>query len=271
MAALQNARFIANPTLQEMSNGQGLIKKGSKGEHVRLIQEALCDLGFNLQSYSTGGKLRGGADGSFGPQTAAAIRNFQAHASRFHLGISVDGVFGPKSLAALDALAPDVGKAASDPLQACERPTPHWEGQAVRVVVVISEHRTFLFDEAGTNEAVYPNATGKGKNRTDPGLKKVDALLGEAAARATGERLWGNAAVFGLRIVGLSWADGSHSGEELHGTSRPDQMGMYVSHGCVRHYNEHIVPLFDRLSVGDLVAVVQHIDDPRLRLNTDVS
>jgi lipoprotein-anchoring transpeptidase ErfK/SrfK len=42
-------------------------------------------------------------------------------------------------------------------------------------------------------------------------------------------------------------------------------MGKDVSHSCVRHYNEDIVVIFDNLQVGDLVAIVDGVDDPMLR------
>jgi lipoprotein-anchoring transpeptidase ErfK/SrfK len=37
-----------------------------------------------------------------------------------------------------------------------------------------------------------------------------------------------------------------------------------VSHGCVRHYNEDIITLFDAVAVGDLVAIVGSVDEPML-------
>lgn len=65
-------------------------------------------------------------------------------------------------------------------------------------------------------------------------------------------------------VSDLSWASGKSSGEELHGTYDYATMGKDVSHGCVRHYNEHIVQIFDSLSVGDYVAIVDRVDDPNL-------
>jgi peptidoglycan hydrolase-like protein with peptidoglycan-binding domain len=56
-----------------------LLKKGSSGEAVRQLQQALTDLGFHP----------GAVDGQFGTQTEAAVKSFQgAH------GIGVDGVVG---------------------------------------------------------------------------------------------------------------------------------------------------------------------------------
>jgi hypothetical protein len=42
-------------------------------------------------------------------------------------------------------------------------------------------------------------------------------------------------------------------------------MGKDVSHGCVRHYNEDIVTIFDAVAVGDYVAIVSSVSDSRLK------
>jgi L,D-transpeptidase catalytic domain len=143
-------------------------------------------------------------------------------------------------------------------------PVPRYDGQPVRVVVVKDEHRTFFFDAQGVCQAIYGNAVGARATRTDSGLKKVKAKLGLAAARALGEELWGGP-VFGARLIDLSWADGSRSGEELHGTNAPDKLGEDVSHGCIRHEDASIIALYNALKVGDWVAIVDTVRDPHLR------
>jgi lipoprotein-anchoring transpeptidase ErfK/SrfK len=160
----------------------------------------------------------------------------------------------------LDTLAPAPGTKG----QSKNLPNPVYDGKRVRVVVVKNEHRTYLYDVQGRIQAILPNAVGAQASATDSGLKVVRSKLGEEIAAATGQRLWNNPAVFGPRILDLSWADGSISGEELHGTSAPAQLGEDVSHGCVRHRNEDIVFLFDQLKTGDKVAIVDRLDDPRL-------
>jgi L,D-transpeptidase ErfK/SrfK len=42
----------------------------------------------------------------------------------------------------------------------------------------------------------------------------------------------------------------------LHGTNKPWGVGMRVSHGCIRLYNEHIAELFDAVPVGTPVNIV---------------
>ncbi len=43
----------------------------------------------------------------------------------------------------------------------------------------------------------------------------------------------------------------------IHGTNRPDTIGTKASYGCIRMYNEHIIDLFSRVSVGTPVVVQQ--------------
>ena len=64
--------------------------KGSKGEWVRELQEALRDRGFTLR-----------VDGDFGPATALAVRDWQKRA-----GLDVDGRVGPATWASLAEAAP---------------------------------------------------------------------------------------------------------------------------------------------------------------------
>ena len=85
-------------------------------------------------------------------------------------------------------------------------------------------HTAVLFTPEGQLQAVFGNAVGARYTQTDSGLKKVTGKLDEAAAHALGQKLWGGP-VFGPRLVDLSWATGARSGEELHGTNAPLQLG----------------------------------------------
>ena len=64
------------------------LRKGAKGERVRELQEKLLALGYQLPRY--------GADGDYGAETIAAVKEFQ----KDH-GLTADGVCGPKTWAAL--------------------------------------------------------------------------------------------------------------------------------------------------------------------------
>ncbi|MBM4377997.1 MAG: murein L,D-transpeptidase [Deltaproteobacteria bacterium] len=249
-ASLGNARFTGNSQLAGVLGGTALAA-GARGTGVKAVQQALDDMGF---------ALHGGADGAFGGQTTKALKNFQRHAQAQFPAVQVTGKLDAATLRALDALAPSPGTKG----QSKNLPNPVYDGKRVRVVVVKNEHRTYLYDVQGRLQAIVPNAVGAQGTATESGLKVVRTKLGEEAAAATGQRLWDNPAVFGPRIIDLSWADGSISGEELHGTAAPAQLGEDVSHGCVRHRNEDIIFLSDQLKTGDKVAVVDRLDDPRL-------
>jgi lipoprotein-anchoring transpeptidase ErfK/SrfK len=43
----------------------------------------------------------------------------------------------------------------------------------------------------------------------------------------------------------------------IHGTNAPGTIGGYVSHGCIRMFNPDITDLYNRVSVGTRVVVIQ--------------
>ena len=60
------------------------LRKGSKGEFVTVLQTLLMNRGYKLPKF--------GADGSFGDETVAAVKQFQKD-----WGLAEDGVVGPKT------------------------------------------------------------------------------------------------------------------------------------------------------------------------------
>ena len=75
--------------LQAKSAGE-TIRRGSKGETVKKMQQLLMATGYALPKY--------GADGSFGAESEEALRRFQEAN-----GLAVDGICGPKTWAVLQA------------------------------------------------------------------------------------------------------------------------------------------------------------------------
>ena len=65
------------------------LRKGSKGEYVKILQQKLVDLGYNIG--------KSGVDGDFGSATLAAVKAFQKDR-----GLKVDGVVGEKTWEALN-------------------------------------------------------------------------------------------------------------------------------------------------------------------------
>jgi hypothetical protein len=263
-----NARFSSIPVFSEILDGRTVLKAGDTGPAVSALQEVLQDMGFAM-SVLKNGNAASGVDGAFGKQTENGVRNFQVHARKQHSNISVSGVLDAPTMRALDALAPEPGKKAWASGQPNHAPIPRWNGdptKTLRVVVAKDEHRTFLFDGSGSCVGIFPNACGASAHATDSGLKKVATKLGEDVAKSAGKQLWNAERAFGKRIIDLSWDDGTKHGEELHGTYEYHTMGTDVSHGCVRHNNEDIIKIFDSVKVGDRIAIVPSVTDPRLRV-----
>lgn len=262
-----NARFTSTTSFDEILKGREVLKIGDKGPAVRVLQEALRDMGFPMLVLQSDTGVSG-VDGAFGGQTETALKNFQVHANRKHPDVSANGILDIATMRALIALAPVPGKRSWDAGQPNHAPSGCWNGEPskkLRIVVVKDEHRTFLFDPDGGCISICPNAHGTAGSGTDTGLKTIRTKLNESQAKAVGKDKWDSDRAFGRRILDLGWASGKPSGEELHGTYDYRNMGKDVSHGCVRHYNEDIITIFDTVNVGEYVAIVPSIDDPSLR------
>lgn len=79
----QGAAYTAAPapaTISAPAFSYHMVKRGSRGEQVRILQLALKALGYGV----------GRIDKDFGPKTEAAVRAFQRDAK-----VSVDGAVGP--------------------------------------------------------------------------------------------------------------------------------------------------------------------------------
>lgn len=79
----------ADPDPVKPSDLLPILRKGSKGEYVQLLQTKLLMLGYDLGSY--------GVDGDFGSKTQAAVKAFQKDR-----GLNADGVVGAKTWEVLE-------------------------------------------------------------------------------------------------------------------------------------------------------------------------
>ena len=78
------------------------IRRGDKGPYVKLCQEDLIKLDYNV------GKT--GADGIFGKNTEAAVKAFQRdHKDLDGMPLKVDGIVGQKSWGAIDDAIGKIG------------------------------------------------------------------------------------------------------------------------------------------------------------------
>jgi peptidoglycan hydrolase-like protein with peptidoglycan-binding domain len=92
---LKTRRLGAIAQLQEACKNSPPLGIGSKGQGVAAIQDLLADLGFHLQVSVT----KKGADGIFGKETDAAVREFQKQTS-----LKPDGLVGTQTLATLERI-----------------------------------------------------------------------------------------------------------------------------------------------------------------------
>lgn len=91
--ALTSPRFQGDRRLELCFDGLVEFQRGSAGESVRSIQQALIDIGYDLSEF--------GADNFFGEETERAVRAFQAD-----VGFNddeVDGIVGENTLSRLDS------------------------------------------------------------------------------------------------------------------------------------------------------------------------
>jgi Putative peptidoglycan binding domain len=99
--ALKSPRFSSNERLRRADENRPAIARGETGEAVRILQQALIDLGFPLP-IST--RRYGSPDGVFGQETAGKVREFQLKNR-----LSPDALVGHKTMTALDTLLPRAG------------------------------------------------------------------------------------------------------------------------------------------------------------------
>jgi hypothetical protein len=90
---LTSPRFEGDQILAACFHNEGRLGEGATGAAVEKIQSALLDLGYDLG--------QAGADGQFGPATAAAVRAFKR---REQLGFEQYGDIGPRTMHRLDQI-----------------------------------------------------------------------------------------------------------------------------------------------------------------------
>ena len=159
----------------------------------------------------------------------------------------------------------------SPPIDQLKRP-PHLARQIVAyeggeqpgtVVVRTSERRLYLI--LGDGQAIrYPVGVGKYGDQWQ-GRAKIDGKHVEPAWSPPAEVKHDSPGVpdvilggtpgnpMGARALTLS-GGGQYA---IHGTNRPESIGNFVSYGCIRMFNEDIIDLFGRVSVGTEVVVTK--------------
>src|SRR5215218_9451888 len=137
-----------------------------------------------------------------------------------------------------------------------------YEGSVRAGTIVIKTHERRLYLVLGDGTAIrYPVAVGR-PGKQWQGWSQVNgkhvqpAWTPPAEVRADNPRLPhvipGGAPNNPMGPRALTLSGGEYA---FHGTNRPSSIGTFASYGCIRMYNQDIVDLFERVSVGTQVVV----------------
>src|SRR5262245_14102041 len=99
---LTSPRFRSNAQLQQAAFNAPPLKRGAEGEHVRLVQQALIDLGYAMP---VSVKQHGTPDGVYGNETVQKVIAFQVREK-----LSADGSVGQFTMHKLDEKLPNPGE-----------------------------------------------------------------------------------------------------------------------------------------------------------------
>ncbi|MBN1618069.1 L,D-transpeptidase, partial [Candidatus Dojkabacteria bacterium] len=137
-----------------------------------------------------------------------------------------------------------------------------WSSESL-VVVDISEQREYIFTDTGVLYGTYTISTGRSAvslGTTDDGVEKTENRGWVPGVWRIYRKLDENVpAGYGPRIMFLerySYNSWIRTSVALHGTNRPDLLGVPWSLGCVYHENAVIIELYEVLEVNDLVVAI---------------
>lgn len=136
-----------------------------------------------------------------------------------------------------------------------------FQGFAPGTIVVKTQERRLYYVIDGARALRFPVGVGKAGQRwagttsvegkyvrpawaPPDDIKRENPRLPDVIPSGSPHNPMGEAA---LTLRGVDYA--------IHGTNRPDSIGHFVSHGCIRMYNRDIVELFRMVQVGTPVVV----------------
>lgn len=135
-----------------MAENYPMLTSGSKGAYVKKCQELLLEKGYALPRY--------GADGDYGAETVAAVKQFQRDR-----GLEVDGICGPDTWA---ALLRETG-AEETPAQS----TPEAAGGAAEKLIAIAQAEVGYLEKA-TNANLDDKTANAGYNNWNKYARDID-------------------------------------------------------------------------------------------------
>lgn len=107
--------------------------------------------------------------------------------------------------------------------------------------------RRLTYYERERLKKVYPVGVGKPSTPTPTGNYTIV------------EKIVNPGGMLGSRWMGLSIQQGNYG---IHGTNNPSSIGGYVSHGCIRMYNQDVEELFPNVQIGTPVNIFSGTDEP---------
>jgi lipoprotein-anchoring transpeptidase ErfK/SrfK len=166
--------------------------------------------------------------------------------------------------AALVGASLSVAILAGSPSSALARETVNFSGRAEPGTIVIKTSERRLYLVLGEGKALrYPVAVGRpgkqwqGESRVN-GKHLYPAWTPPEEVKADNPRLPdvipGGAPNNPMGPRAMTLSGGEYA---IHGTNRPESIGTFASYGCIRMYNQDIVDLFERVSVGTTVVVTR--------------
>ena len=142
----------------------------------------------------------------------------------------------------------------------CGETVPFGGGYRAGSIVIVT-HRRELYYVLGNGSAIrYPVGVGKAgmawSGRAAVALKRLRPAWRappEIAGRY-GPVIAGGSSrnPMGAAVLGLD-----HGNYGIHGTNNPASVGRFVSHGCIRMYNDDIMDLYRRAHLGTEVIVLR--------------
>ncbi|MEJ0074140.1 MAG: L,D-transpeptidase [Alphaproteobacteria bacterium] len=130
--------------------------------------------------------------------------------------------------------------------------------------VVVRQHERRLYYVLGDGRAIrYPVGVGKAGKQW-AGTTRIDGKYVKPAWAPPKEvkrdkpsipdLIPGGSPRNPMGAAALTLAGGEYA---IHGTNVPGSVGGFVSYGCIRMFNQDVVDLYDRVSVGTTVMVVR--------------
>ncbi len=161
------------------------------------------------------------------------------------------------AVVALLAFAPNAAQAHGDVVAVSDSYMPG--------TIVIKTHERRLYLELGGGRAIrYPVGVGRAGMQW-AGTSYIDGKYISPAwsapesirkdYRSLPEVIPGGSPHNPMGVAAMTLAGGGQYA--IHGTNAPGTIGGFVSHGCIRMYNPDITDLYNRVSVGTRVVVIQ--------------